>query len=74
MKPMKEGNFIKLLTALSIIMAFDFMIVALIFFEIPEGNKDIVLHTVGMIDGAFVGSLVGYYWTKSHKEEKDVPE
>lgn len=67
MKP----NLIKTLTAVSIIFAFDFMVVALIFFEIPEANKDVLLHTVGMIDGAFVGSLVGYYYTKSHNEKEN---
>ena len=65
---------IKLLTALSIIFAFDFLVIGLVFIEIPEGNRDILVHTVGMIDGAFVGALVGYYWTKSHKDGNNAPE
>jgi len=65
---MRKLDLIKTLTAVSIITAFDFMVVALIFFEIPENNKEIVHTMIGIIEGAFVGSLVGYYWTKSHQE------
>lgn len=68
MRLMKEGNLIKLLTALSIISAFDFVVYALVFVEIPEGNREIFIHLMGIIEGAFVTSLVGYYWTKSHQE------
>jgi len=69
MKLMKEGNFIKMLTALSIIMAFDFVVFALVFVEIPENNKEIFIHLMGIIEGAFVTSLLGYYYTKSHQDE-----
>jgi len=66
---MKEGNFIKMLTALSIILAFDFVVIGLVFIEIPEGNREIFIHLMGIIEGAFVTSLVGYYYTRSHKDE-----
>lgn len=69
---MEEGNLIKLLTAFSIIAAFDFVVYALVFIEIPEGNREIFIHLMGIIEGCFVTSLVGYYWTKSHKEETEI--
>lgn len=74
MKLMKEGNFIKLLTAFSIIAAFDFVVFALVFIEIPEGNREIFIHLMGIIEGCFVTSLVGYYWTKSHDDKKELPQ
>jgi len=65
MKTMKEGNLIKLLTAFSIIGAFDFVVYSLVFIEIPEGNREIFIHLMGIIEGCFVTSLVGYYYTRS---------
>lgn len=73
MKMMKEGNLIKLLTAFSIIAAFDFVVYALVFIEIPEGNREIFIHLMGIIEGCFVTSLVGYYWTKSHPDKPENP-
>ena len=69
-----KHDFIKTLTAISIILAFNFMVVCLIFFEIPEHNKEIVHTMVGIIEGAFVTSLVGYYYTRSSKGEKENPQ
>lgn len=64
-----KTDLIKTLTALSIIFAFNFVVYALVFVEIPDNNKELFVHLIGIIEGAFVGSLVGYYWTKSQKEE-----
>lgn len=70
---MPKIDFIKFLVALSLIAAFNFTIYALAYVEIPEGNRELFIHVIGMIDGAFVGSLVGFYWTRSHKGGQDDP-
>ena len=62
---MKRFDPIKFLTAASIIFAFDFIVVGLVFVEIPEANREIFIHLMGIIEGAFVGGLVAYYYTKS---------
>ena len=67
-----KTDYIKTLTALSIILAFNMVGFVLSFLEIPEGNKELFVHFIGIIEGAFVGSLVGYYWTRS--PEKDLPQ
>lgn len=71
---MRKLDLIKTLTALSIIASFDFVVYALVFVEIPEGNREIFIHLMGIIEGAFVTSLVGFYWTKSHKEDHEKSE
>lgn len=60
---------IKFLTAISIIVAFDAIVYALIFLEIPESNKELFIHLIGIIEGAFVGSLVGHYWSRNYKDK-----
>jgi len=42
------------------------------FLEVPEENRESFAHLRGMIDGAFVGGLVGYYFVKS-KTDKLTP-
>ncbi len=65
-----RGDFIKTLTAVSIILAFDFTVIGLLFIEIPVGNRDIFVHTIGMVDTAFVGFLVAYYYTRSQAKKE----
>ena len=64
-----KHDFIKTLTALSVILAFNMVGFGLTFLEIPEGNRELFTHFIGIIEGAFVGSLVGYYWTRSPEKE-----
>lgn len=67
--PFKRHDSIKVLVAISIIAAFNFMIYALAFIEIPEANRELFIHLLGMVDGAFVNSLVGYYYTKGEDDK-----
>lgn len=70
---MKGIDFIKGLTALSIIFAFDFVVIALIFIEIPTNNEKLFIHLIGIIETAFVGFLVAYYYTRSKGDKPDDP-
>ncbi len=71
---LQKIDLIKFLTALSIIVAFNVVVYALIWLEIPEGNKELFIHLMGIIEGAFVTSLVGYYYTKGEETTKNTPD
>lgn len=62
---------IKYATAAAIIYSFIQVVYSINHRAIPEGNKDLFIHLVGIIEGAFVGGLVAYYYTKSNKVTKD---
>ena len=68
-----KHDFIKTLTALSIIGSFLVVVWALVFREIPDNNKELFIHLIGIVEGAFVGSLVGHYWSRNY-QEKENPE
>ncbi len=56
-------------TGWAVILAFLFCVVAIIFQEVPERNKEIFIHLLGIIEGAFVGGMVFYYFGASKKDE-----
>lgn len=55
-------------TGLSIICVFMTMSYVVMFHTVPNENKEAFAHLRGMIDGAFVAGLVGYYFVKSKKD------
>lgn len=58
-------------TGLSIIAVFLTMSWVVMFIAVPEENKEAFAHLRGMIDGAFVTGLVGYYFVKSKPEKQE---
>jgi hypothetical protein len=64
-KPTKADNIIKYLTALAIIGAFLQVVYSITHSTVPEGNRELFSHLVGIIEGSFIGGLVAYYYTKS---------
>lgn len=65
-----KTNIMYLLTGLSILFSFLFCIWILAFHDIPEGNRELFIHVLGMIDGAFVGALVATFYGSSKKDHE----
>ena len=49
--------------------AFAAMIWAILALDIPEGNKELFIHTIGIVEGVAL-SIFGYYFGTSMKESK----
>lgn len=61
-------------TGYTVLISFLFVIVCLIFISIPEANREIFIHALGIIEGAFVGNLVNHFFGSSSKgKEPDKP-
>jgi membrane associated rhomboid family serine protease len=56
-------------TGFAIILVFLAMAYVVMFQSVPQGNSEAFAHLRGMIDGAFVGGLVGYYFVQSKKQK-----
>jgi len=61
-------------TGNAIVFAFLFNVIGLFFVPIPSENKEAFHITLGMVDGAFVGGLVGYFFGAIHKDENPPPQ
>lgn len=58
-------------TGYTVLASFLFTIISLIFISIPEANREIFIHALGIIEGAFVGNLVNHFFGSSQpKQEK----
>lgn len=77
MNPDKRKDLLYQATGFTVLGAFAIMILALLFHEIPEANRELIVHVLGIIEGAFVGNLVNYFFggsmeqQKKHEEERE---
>ena len=61
-------------TGYTVMCSFLFVAVSLVFISIPEANRELFIHLIGIIEGAFVGNLVNYFFgSASNKKEKEPP-
>jgi hypothetical protein len=77
---MKEfGNWLKKVdllyyaTGFAVILAFLATVHTVLYRQVPAGNQEAFAHLRGMIEGAFVGGLVGYFFVKS-KNSNSTPQ
>jgi hypothetical protein len=60
-------------TGYTVLASFMFVLVALIFISIPEANREIFIHALGIIEGAFVGNLVNHFFGSAANSKKEPP-
>lgn len=65
-----KGNILYYLTGISVIAAFMWCLFILGYHDIPEQNRELFIHMLGMIDAAFVGGLVASFFGSSKKEHE----
>lgn len=62
-------------TGYTVLTSWFLVIGALLFHEVPEANREIFIHLLGIIEGAFVGNMVNHFFGSSSKsQEKDKQE
>lgn len=66
-------DIIRLLTALTLLFILILIVVALLFFKISEGNRELVIHVLGIIEGGFM-TLVTYEFGTSKQKSKTQTE
>lgn len=66
-------------TGYTILASFIFTNVCLAFYPIPQENRELFIHIVGIIDAAFIGNLVNFFFgaaseqTKKAQKQDDTP-
>jgi hypothetical protein len=56
-------------TGYTVLLAFLLVEFSIIFLPIPQDNRELFVHLIGMVEGAFVGGLVFYYFGASKTRE-----
>lgn len=57
-------------TGYTVLASFLFVLVCVIFVKIPSENREIYVHFLGIIEGAFVGNLVNHFFGSSNNNNK----
>lgn len=61
-------------TGYTVLSSFILVLLALIFTPIPEANREIFIHALGIIEGAFVGNLVNHFFGSSQGKQEKVDD
>lgn len=65
-----KTDWLLFVTGFTVMGVFLVIVNALIYLQIPEANKEILIHVLGIVEGA-VMTVVGYYFGSSKEKKKD---
>jgi hypothetical protein len=65
----RKTDFIQAIAALTALFVFVLVVFALIYVNIPVGNKEPLIHVLGIIEGT-VMAIIGYYYGSSKGAHK----
>lgn len=60
----------KTVTGLVMLCVFSFLVNQLVTHELPEANREIVIHILGIIEGAVMAIVTYYYGSSKGSQEK----
>jgi hypothetical protein len=58
-------DWMQVIVALSVMLFFGFMLYVVVYIKIPDANRELFIALFGVMEGAYVGGLVGYYFGSS---------
>lgn len=73
-KNAKRRQFFRAVFGILLTVLVGFSLGFLLFTEIPEGNREVVISLVAGLNGAFFGTVMGYYFGDSDKSSDEVPQ
>lgn len=65
-----KGNILYYLTGFVVLTSFLWCIAILAYHEIPKENRELFVHLLGIIEGAFVGGMVASFFGSSKREHE----
>jgi hypothetical protein len=65
-----RNNVLYYITGFSVVIAFLWCIWILAYHDIPEKNRELFIHILGIIDGAFVGGMVASFFGSSKRDHE----
>lgn len=72
---LKKVDLMKTITGLIILLIFSVLVYKLITTELPERNREVVVHVLGIIEGAVMAIVTFYYGSsKGSQQKQDIIE
>lgn len=66
---LKKVDILQFMVAVTVLFVFLLVVLALIYRVIPDANKEILIHVLGIIEGAIM-TLVSFYYGSSKGSQK----
>lgn len=67
---LRKVDLMKTVTGLCMLVVFSFLVHNLVTHELPEANREIVIHILGIIEGAVMAVVTYYYGSSKGSQEK----
>lgn len=67
---LKKVDLMKTITGLIILFIFSVLVYKLITTELPERNREVVVHVLGIIEGAVMAIVTFYYGSSKGSQQK----
>lgn len=65
-----KTDWMKTFVGIAMIMLFGFMVYAIIYVPLPESAKEIIIHVLGIMEGAVMGIVMYYYGSSKGSQDK----
>lgn len=67
---LKKVDMMKTITGLIILVIFSMLVLSLVTRELPERNREVVVHVLGIIEGAVMAIVTFYYGSSKGSQQK----
>lgn len=65
-----KADWMKTITGIVVMIVFSAMVYTIITTEIPESNREIIIHVLGIMEGALMAIVTYYYGSSKGSQEK----
>jgi len=65
-----KADLMKTMTGIVVMAVFCVLVMVLLYKEMPEGNREIVIHVLGIIEGAVMAIVTYYYGSSKGSQDK----
>jgi hypothetical protein len=65
-----KTDWMKTFVGISMIGVFSFLVYAIIYVPLPDSAKEIIIHVLGIMEGAVIGIVTYYYGSSKGSQQK----
>lgn len=66
-----KTDWMKTFVGIAMIAIFAFMVYAIVYVALPESAKEIIIHVLGIMEGAVMGIVMYYYGSSKGSQDKN---
>jgi len=68
---LKKLDLLQVLTGVVVLSIWFIMVNTLLFYELPEGNREIIIHMIGILEGAAMALVTFFFGSSKGSQDKN---